>query len=643
MKQPASNRPKPRTGSDKNDARRKKKPTSKPQKLTRTSPKRPSALAHPPTSDEQVALLQLTRDSILVRTKLESANAEMQELNAHLEEEIAERKQAEQALRESQEDLNHAQAVAHTGSWRLDVQRDELQWSDETHRIFGIPKGTPLTYETFLANVYPEDRDSLDRAWQAALRGAPYDCEHRIVVAGAVKWVRERAELEFDPQGTLRGGFGTVQDITAHKQADEALRQATEEWKRTFDSVPDLIAIIDHEHHIIRANRAMAQRLSLTPEQCLGQTCFAVVHGLNCPPGFCPHLLTLADGQTHTAEVHEPRLGGHFLVSTTPLTDEHGRLIGSVHVARDITARKQAEAHIQNLNQELEQRAQDLELATEELRVTNEEFQHTNEELRAANARLQIANEELQGLSVSMTHDLRAPLISMGHITRVILEDYSAQLPPHALQLFELIHANTAEMDQLTDGLLKLVQIAQQPVEKQAVNSEQLVRKVLADLQPECEGRLVEISVGSLPPCQGDPALLKQVWSHLLSNALKFTRARDIARIEIGAWKLEDGNWKLESGDPQLGARSPISNLQPPTSNLQPPIYFVRDNGVGFATDYAATIFRAFHRFHHAEEYEGSGMGLAIVESIARHHGGRVWAESVEGQGATFYFTLGVS
>ena len=140
MKQPASNRPKPRTGSDKNDARRKKKTTSKPQKLPRTSPKRSSALAHPPTLDEQAALLQLTRESILVRTKLESANAEMQELNVHLEEEIAERTQAEQALRESQEDLNHAQAVAHTGSWRLDVQRDELQWSDETHRVFGIPR-----------------------------------------------------------------------------------------------------------------------------------------------------------------------------------------------------------------------------------------------------------------------------------------------------------------------------------------------------------------------------------------------------------------------------------------------------------------------------------------------------------------------
>ena len=142
------------------------------------------------------------------------------------ESDITERKRIEQALRDSQADLNRAQSVGQIGSWRLNIQRNELHWSDENHRIFGIPKGTPLAYETFLSIVHPDDREYVDRMWMAALRGAPYDIEHRLVVDGALKWVRERAELEFDEQGRLLGGFGTTQDITGLKLAEQALIEA---------------------------------------------------------------------------------------------------------------------------------------------------------------------------------------------------------------------------------------------------------------------------------------------------------------------------------------------------------------------------------------------------------------------------------
>jgi PAS domain S-box-containing protein len=255
----------------------------------------------------------------------------------------------ELALRESREDLNRAQAVARTGSWRLDVRRNELRWSDETHRIFGIPQGTPMRYETFLEAVHPEDREYVNQKWTAALRGEPYDIEHRIVVGDDVKWVRERAELELDPQGVMRGGFGTVQDITERKQAEQAMLRAKQEWERTFDAVPDLIAILDDHHRILRVNRAMAQRLGLNPDQCVGRPCHKVVHGLDRLPDFCPHTLTLSDGREHVAEVHEDSLGGDFLVSTTPLADEQGRRIASVHVARDLTQHKLREERIARL------------------------------------------------------------------------------------------------------------------------------------------------------------------------------------------------------------------------------------------------------------------------------------------------------
>ncbi len=148
---------------------------------------------------------------------------------------ITQRKLAEQALRDSQIDLNRAQAVAKTGSWRLDMPRDELLWSDETYRIFGIPKGTPMTYETFLSTVYPDDREYVDQKWKAALRGEPYDVEHRIIVNGKIKWVREKAELEFDKDGAIMSGFGTAQEITELKDMQARLEEYSKHLEQLVD------------------------------------------------------------------------------------------------------------------------------------------------------------------------------------------------------------------------------------------------------------------------------------------------------------------------------------------------------------------------------------------------------------------------
>jgi len=156
------------------------------------------------------------------------------------ENDISERKRIEQALRDRQADLNRAQAVGQIGSWRLNIRSGELHWSDENYRIFGIPVGTPLSYQSFLAVVHPDDREYVDRIWTSALNGMPYDIEHRLSVDGGVKWVRERAELEFDEQGNLLGGFGTTQDISGLKQAEQALIEADQRKD-------DFLAMLAHE------------------------------------------------------------------------------------------------------------------------------------------------------------------------------------------------------------------------------------------------------------------------------------------------------------------------------------------------------------------------------------------------------------
>lgn len=153
---------------------------------------------------------------------------------------VSGRRRVEEALRERQSDLDRAQSVAGVGSWRLDLRRDEVQWSDESYRIFGVPRGTPLTYQRFLDLLHPDDRAHVDRAWQAALAGAPFDVEHRIVVDGEVKWIREQAEVDLDGAGVPLRGIGTMQDITLRKRADEALRRAHDAERRLRGELEDL-------------------------------------------------------------------------------------------------------------------------------------------------------------------------------------------------------------------------------------------------------------------------------------------------------------------------------------------------------------------------------------------------------------------
>jgi light-regulated signal transduction histidine kinase (bacteriophytochrome) len=227
-------------------------------------------------------------------------------------------------------------------------------------------------------------------------------------------------------------------------------------------------------------------------------------------------------------------------------------------------------------------------------------------------SQLEAANKELEAFAYSVSHDLRAPLRAIDGFSRILMKEYSQQLGPEACHYLQRIRENAQQMASLIDDLLAFSRLGRQPLERQIIAPGNLVRQAFEALGSEQAERSVELIVGDLPPCEADPVLFEQVWIHLLSNALKFTRKRPVAVIEVGCRHAGE-EW----------------------------IYFVRDNGVGFDMRYSSKLFGMFQRLHSVEEYEGRGAGLAIVQRIILRHGGRVWAEAEVGKGATFHFTLG--
>lgn len=231
-------------------------------------------------------------------------------------------------------------------------------WTDSGKRL--------EPYEWALARAIRNGEISLNE--EIEIEG--FDGKRKTILNSAVP-VRSK-------DGAIIAGIAINQDITERKKAEKELVRAKEEWERTFDSVPDLIAILDTEHRIVRANLKMRQRLETEPERCVGQRCYKVVHCSTGPPESCPHALTLIDGREHVAEVHEERLGGDFLISTTPMRDERGEVTGTVHVARDITERKRMEEALRRAHDELElrvrERTAELQRAYDALRTSEEKY-----------------------------------------------------------------------------------------------------------------------------------------------------------------------------------------------------------------------------------------------------------------------------
>jgi PAS domain S-box-containing protein len=394
-------------------------------------------------------------------------------------------------------------------------------------------------------------------------------------------------EISLSPLETEEGllVIGAVRDVTERKRAAEVLRQQDEYFRLLVEGVKDYaIFMLDPLGYVASWNAGAERIKGYRADEIIGQhfSRFYTPEDLEQGKPEMDLRVATAEGRCEDEGWRRRKDGSRFWANVviTALRDTAGRLSGFAKFTRDVTGRKQAD-----------------------------------DMLRQRTAELEAANKELEAFAYSVSHDLRAPLRAIDGFSRILLEEYADPLPDDAKDYLQSVRGNAQRMGRLVDDLLAFARLGRLPIKKHPLDPAPLVRQSLDELRGEQDGRRVEVILGNLPPCDAEPNLLKQVWSNLLSNAIKYTRGRELATIEVGC--QVDGGPSRE------------------------PAYFVRDNGVGFDMRYVDKLFGVFQRLHRAEDYEGTGMGLAIVQRIINRHGGRVWAEAQPGQGATFSFTLG--
>lgn len=548
-------------------------------------------------NDQKEHLKQLvdkqTYDLLQKQAELITQNEEYEALNEELRQTNEELYQLNEALQSAKEEsersenkLKEAQSLAHIGSWELDLVTNTLTWSDEIFKIFGCnPCEFGATYEAFLNFIHPEDREFVNNSYLKHIKTkVPYNIVHRILLSGnEIKYVNERCKSEFDAQGKPIRSVGTVADITEKIKSEEILHRT----QYSIDNIADSIFWIDKSARFIFANQAACRNLEYSIDELLALTVFDI------DPEFLQdnweeHWNTIFLKDSFTIEtVHCTKTGQRYPVEVTTNKVEFGGVMFNCAIARDISERKKAEEKIRKINIELEQR------------VAKRTLQ------------LEAANKELETFAYSVSHDLRAPLRSIGGFSQILLEEYLHKLDAQGQDYLSRVHNGAQHMSELIDDMLTLSKVTRSEMNIREFNLSIIVHEIANELNNSDKKRKVECIIQDNVFADADERLIRIALENLLDNAWKFTSKKPVARIEFGMMKKEGSN-----------------------------SYFIRDNGAGFDMKYAQKLFGAFQRLHDVSDFPGTGIGLATVQRIINRHGGKVWAEGEVGKGATLYFTL---
>ncbi len=380
-------------------------------------------------------------------------------------------------------------------------------------------------------------------------------------------------------------------EIEERQRAEEVVAQHAAQVLDLYNNAPCGYHSLDQKGTFVQINDTELTWLGYTRDEVLGRMKFSDIvtaASLELHEKIFPEFKER--GWARDLEYELVRKDGTVMpvsLSATAVRDEAGHYLMSRSTLFDITERKRAEAEIHKLNEQLEQR------------------------VRERTAELETANKELDAFSYSVSHDLKTPIRAIEGFSRILMHKYSATLESEILRMLNIIYSNTRRMSQLIDDLLNFSRTSRKKVRKAKINLYALTTKAFEQIRHQTPERDLQLNIGELPPAIGDPSLIEQVMVNLLANAIKFTGSRKTAVIEVGG-----------------------------RNEGKETIYYVKDNGTGFDERYADKLYEVFQRLHSYDEYEGSGVGLAIVKSIIQRHSGRVWAEGKVDEGATFYFAL---
>jgi len=375
-----------------------------------------------------------------------------------------------------------------------------------------------------------------------------------------------------------------LRDITERKRAEENLRMSETRYRTTLDHMMEGCQIIGYDWRYLYVNDVAAKQGRIAKEELIGHTMMEMYPGIDHAPFFTHLRRCMEERIPHRMEnefTFPDDSKGWFNLNMEPVPE------GVFILVEDITKEKE-------LNKELDKHREHLEDLVKERTV-----------------QLEAVNKELEMFSYSVSHDLRAPLRAIEGFSRILLEDHIANLTEEGKRLFNVVRDSTSKMAQLIDDLLAFSRVGRSDVNVARIDMRDLANRVFQELRTLEPARTIRFNIDALPEAQGDPAMIKQVWINLIANAVKFTRKKSEAVIRIGGQRENSEN-----------------------------VYFIEDNGAGFDMRYADKLFGVFQRLHRAAEFEGTGVGLAIVQKVVHRHGGTIHAESKINEGTKIIFTL---